>query len=88
VAKDDHVAWKRGFDFADLATSTPATPATSYLWFSMTKIITATAVMQLAERGILELDAPADEYFRGFKVVSQPTPITVRHLLEVALQVS
>ena len=47
----------------------------------MTKIVTATAVMRLAEGGNLDLDAPADEYFRGFKVVSQPTPVTVRHLL-------
>jgi CubicO group peptidase (beta-lactamase class C family) len=81
VVKGDRVVWERGFGFADLATSSPATPRTSYLWFSMTKIVTATAVMRLAEGGKLDLDAPADEYFRGFKVVSQPTPVTVRHLL-------
>jgi CubicO group peptidase (beta-lactamase class C family) len=81
VVKGDRVVWERGFGFADLATSSPATPRTSYLWFSMTKIVTATAVMHLAEDGKLDLDAPADEYFRGFKVVSQPTPVTVRHLL-------
>ena len=81
VVKDDHVVWERGFGFADLAASAPATPSTSYLWFSMTKIVTATAIMRLAERGDLDLDAPADEYFRGFKVVSQPIPVTVRHLL-------
>jgi CubicO group peptidase (beta-lactamase class C family) len=81
VVKDDRIVWARGFGIADLATSTPATPATSYLWFSMTKIATATAVMRLADRGQLDLDAPADEYFRAFKVVSQPAPVTVRHLL-------
>jgi CubicO group peptidase (beta-lactamase class C family) len=81
VAKDDRVVWERGFGFASIATSTPATPSTNYLWFSMTKIVTATAVMRLAEDGNLDLDAPADEYFRGFKVVSQPVPVTVRHLL-------
>jgi len=51
VVKRDRVVWERGVGFADLATSTPATPATSYLWFSMTKIVTATAVLQLAELG-------------------------------------
>jgi CubicO group peptidase (beta-lactamase class C family) len=81
VVKRDRVVWERGFGLADLATSTPATPATSYLWFSMTKIVTATAVLRLAEGGNLDLDAPADEYFRGFKVVSQPVPVTIRHLL-------
>jgi CubicO group peptidase (beta-lactamase class C family) len=47
----------------------------------MTKIVTATAVMRLAEGGKLDVDAPADEHFRGFKVVLQPVPVTVRHLL-------
>jgi CubicO group peptidase (beta-lactamase class C family) len=81
VVKGDRLVWSRGFGFADLATASPATPQTSYLWFSMTKIVTATAVVKLAEGGNLDLDAPADEYFRGFKVVSQPVPVTVRHLL-------
>lgn len=81
VVKEDRVVWARGFGFADLATSTPATPATTYLWFSMTKMVTATAVLQLAERGRLDLDAPVNQYFRGFGVVSQPVPVTVRHLL-------
>ena len=81
VVKDDRLVWARGFGFADLATSTPATPQTSYLWFSMTKTVTATAVVRLAEEGKLDLDAPADEYYRGLKVVSQPAPVTARHLL-------
>jgi Beta-lactamase len=81
VVKDDRLAWVKGFGVADLATGSPATPQTSYLWFSMTKIVTATAVLRLAESGKLDLDAPADEHFRGFKVVSQPMPVTVRHLL-------
>jgi CubicO group peptidase (beta-lactamase class C family) len=81
VVKGDRLVWTKGFGFADLATAIPATPRTSYLWFSMTKMVTATAVMRLAEGGELDLDAPADEYFRGLKVVSQPTPLSVRHLL-------
>src|SRR5215213_8620140 len=81
VVKGDRLVWAKGFGFADLASSTPATPRTSYLWFSMTKIVTATAVMRLAEGGNIDLDAPADEYYPGFKVVSQPVPVTVRHLL-------
>lgn len=81
VAKGSRVVWKRGFGFADLATSTPAGPATSYLWFSMTKIVTATAVLRLAESGDLDLDAPVSEYFASFSVVSHPVPVTVRNLL-------
>jgi len=81
VVKGDRLVWAKGFGVADLASGSPATPQTSYLWFSMTKIVTATAIVRLAEGGKLDLDAPADEYFRGFKIVSQPVPVTVRHLL-------
>jgi CubicO group peptidase (beta-lactamase class C family) len=81
VVKDDRVVWERGFGFANLAASTPATPRTIYMRFSITKIVTATAVLRLTEGGNLDLDAPVDGYFRGFKVVSQPVPVTVRHLL-------
>ena len=81
VVKSDGLVWARGFGFADLATLTPATPATSYLWFSMTKIVAATAALRLAERGNLDLDAPVTEYFTEFSAVSQPVPVTARHLL-------
>ena len=80
VVKGNRIVWEQGFGFADL-TSTLAKSSTIYLWFSMTKIVTATAVLRLAEGGNLDIDAPVDEYFRGFKVVSQAVPVTVRHLL-------
>jgi len=70
VVKDGRITWERGFGSADLATSTPATPSTIYLWFSMTKIVTATAILRLAEQGLIALDAPVDECFPDFKIVS------------------
>jgi CubicO group peptidase (beta-lactamase class C family) len=81
VVKGDRVVWEGASGFADLATSIPATPQTMYLWFSMTKIATATAVVKLAESGNLDLDAPVTDYFSGFSIVSQPRQVTVRHLL-------
>jgi CubicO group peptidase (beta-lactamase class C family) len=81
VVKRDRVVWERGFGFADLATSTPATPTTSYLWFSITKIVTATAVLRLVEGGNLDLEAPVTDYFTNFSIVSQPVQVTIRHLL-------
>jgi CubicO group peptidase (beta-lactamase class C family) len=81
VVKRDRVVWERGFGFADLATSTPATPTTSYLWFSITKIVTATAVLRLVESGNLDLEAPVTDYFTNFSIVSQPVQVTIRHLL-------
>ncbi len=53
VVKGDSLLYAKGFGVADLAAGSPATPRTSYLWFSMTKIVTATAVVRLAEGGKL-----------------------------------
>ena len=57
LVTEDGVVLSGAAGLADLATRAPARPDTVYLWFSMTKIVTATAVMQLAERGALDLDA-------------------------------
>jgi len=35
---------------ADIRTLRPVTAQTTFLWFSMTKVVTATAVMMLADR--------------------------------------
>jgi len=67
---------------ADLATRAPATPGTAWLWFSVTKLVTATAVMQLAEQGRVDLDRPVRAYVPPFAVESRwSREPTVRHLL-------
>jgi CubicO group peptidase (beta-lactamase class C family) len=66
----------------DLATRRPTTPDTVHLWFSMTKIVTATAVMQLVERGALRLDDRVDSFLPSFPVPRAGwPPVEVRHLL-------
>ena len=62
VVRRDRVLLSAGFGSADLAGDTRATVATSYLWFSMTKMVTATAALRLADEGHLDLDAPVGEY--------------------------
>jgi CubicO group peptidase (beta-lactamase class C family) len=67
---------------ADLATGRATSTATAHLWFSMTKIVTATAVMQLAERGGLKLDDPVGRFVEEFPKPRPGWPeIRVRHLL-------
>jgi CubicO group peptidase (beta-lactamase class C family) len=81
VVASEGVRWVRGFGVADLVSAAPAGARTPYLWFSMTKIVTATAVTRLAGIGTLDLDAPVTEYFPAFAVVAQSRPVTIRHLL-------
>ncbi len=67
---------------ADLALGKAAGPETAYLWFSMTKIVTATAVMQLSERGALELDDPVRQFLPEFPKPRAGWPeVRIRHLL-------
>jgi CubicO group peptidase (beta-lactamase class C family) len=58
----------------NLALGTPMSPDAACNWFSMTKIATATVAMILADRGVLDLDAPVSESLgdvwpRGFAEV-------------------
>src|SRR6476661_465902 len=46
------------FGHADLAEHRASTTGTRFLWFSMSKIVTATAALRLADEGRLDLDAP------------------------------
>lgn len=50
------------YGFADLVSRRPVCEDTSYLWFSLTKIATATAIRQLADAGNLDLSAPVTDY--------------------------
>ena len=57
---------------ADIGTLRPVTAQTTFLWFSMTKIVTATAAMMLADRGALDLDAPVIDTFPSCASCADP----------------
>ena len=79
IVRDRELRWSAGYGLADLENDVPATPLTVYRLASVAKPITATAVLQLAERGKLDLDAPIQRYVPGFP--EKPWPITARQLL-------
>jgi len=79
VATEGRLRWTRGFGLADVENGVPATADTMYRLASISKPITATAVMQLVERGRLDLDAPVRRYVPSFP--EKQWPITSRQLL-------
>jgi CubicO group peptidase (beta-lactamase class C family) len=79
IVSGDQLRYARGFGLADLENSVAAKPTTVYRLGSMSKTITATAVMQLAERGKLDLEAPVQKYCPAFP--EKPWPVTSRQLL-------
>lgn len=58
-----------GHGVANVASSTPVTEDTVFRIGSITKTFTAIAVMQLWERGLVDLEAPANAYLRAFELV-------------------
>ena len=71
--------WSAGFGMSDLEDFTPATSSTLYRLGSISKPITAVAILQLYERGNLDLDAPVQKYCPAFP--RKDSPITSRQLL-------
>ncbi|HEY8143854.1 MAG TPA: serine hydrolase [Kofleriaceae bacterium] len=84
VVHDQDLIWSGGYGWSDLAARTPATSSTLYRIGSVSKLFTATAVMQLRDAGKLALDDPVAKYLPEFQVknpFSGTPPVTVRHLL-------
>jgi len=85
IVKDGNVVYSNAFGYADGPGGIKAETVTVYHWWSMTKIPTAIAIMQLREQGKLDLDGAVTEYLPWFEVYypSETGPaITVRHLLQ------
>jgi serine beta-lactamase-like protein LACTB len=79
VVQDGELVWSAGFGMADLENFVPATPFTLFRLGSISKPITATAILQLSERGKLDLDAEVQKYCPAFP--KKEWPITTRELL-------
>ena len=82
IVEGDRIVHWRGFGCARPGGETP-TPQTPFFIGSLTKSITALAVMQLVEAGKVELDAPVQRYLPWFRVADPEASarMTVRHLL-------
>jgi CubicO group peptidase (beta-lactamase class C family) len=84
VVKDGELVYANGFGAADGPRDLKATKDTVYHWWSMTKIPTAVAVMQLHERGLLDIDDPISNYLPFFNVTykeSEQPKISIRQVL-------
>jgi len=84
IVYDQDLIWAKGYGFADLQQRVPAAPATVYRIGSISKLFTATAIMQLRDAGLLRLDDPVARYLPWFTLkhlFAQGPAITITHLL-------
>ena len=80
LVENDKITYARGFGFRDLERGLPATPSTLYGIGSITKSFTALSIMQLYEKGMLDLHDPVRKYL-PIKLVSSGEEVTIHHLL-------
>ena len=82
IVKDDQVVYNKGFGLANVASDRPMTPQSVSTQASISKSLTAMAVMQLVEQGKVDLDTPVTAYLPYFTMADpRYEEITVRMLL-------
>lgn len=79
VVQNGHVVMTEGYGLADIENNVQAGADTVYRIASLSKSITASAVMKLVQAGKIDLDAPIQKYRPAFP--PKPWPITARELI-------
>lgn len=88
IVRDGRLVYARGFGYADVASQEVTAPDDLFRIASVSKPLTAVAILRLVEEGRLSLDAPAFALLPditplpGATVDPRLASITVRHLLE------
>lgn len=87
IVQDDEVLFKKGFGHSNRESLTRVDNETMFRTGSISKLLTTTAIMQLEERGELDLDAPLTHYIPDFFIQTRPQldaiadSITIRDML-------
>jgi len=79
VALDGEIVWTEGFGWADLEDRMPVTPRSQFRLGSVSKTLTAAALVLLHERGRIDLDVPVQTYVPAYP--QKPWTVTTRQLM-------
>jgi CubicO group peptidase (beta-lactamase class C family) len=66
ISHENEVIYSEGFGYADLEKKVKATPTTPYRIASLTKPISSVIILQLVEKGLIELDKSIAEYIPNY----------------------
>ena len=84
VSQDGNILWEESFGMANVEKQIRATPHTLYHLGSLGKVYTATTIMILRERGLIDLDKPANDYLGKAKIEAYEgniNHVTLRRIL-------
>jgi len=79
VSSNGRIVYEKAFGLANVAMETRATPATVYAQGSVTKVLTAISALMLANKHLVDLDAPVQQYCPAFP--RKQDNVTLRQLL-------
>jgi CubicO group peptidase (beta-lactamase class C family) len=88
VVYDQDILWAKGMGFADREKNAAASPQTVYRCASITKLFTATMLMQLRDAGKVALDDPVSKYVPEFRIRSRFADSPLVTLLQLATHTS
>lgn len=88
IYRDHKMIYRHMNGTVDTDKKVPVSPDQRYLMFSMTKVITMTAVMQLVEQGELSLEDEVGKYLPAYKELSvkgedKKYPVLMKHLVSM-----
>ncbi len=84
VVKNQEMVWANAYGLADIENNIPVTTETLFTVASISKLFVATAIMQLYEEGLIDLNTDINDYL-DYDIINPNfpnDPITVRMLLE------
>jgi len=82
IVQGDEIIYLKGFGVTSLSNPSPVTPQTIFDLASISKSFTALGVLLLRDEGLIDLDAPVQQYLPDFQLDDpQVADITVRQLL-------
>lgn len=83
VTMNDRIIFSKGFGYADIDLKIPIDPGRTLMPMgSLTKNLTATAIMQLWEQGKVSMEQDVNSYLTSFQIpLYREQPITLHHLL-------
>ncbi len=83
--KDSKLHWAKGYGVADAETNRPVDPNTLFQAASISKPVTAMAVLRLAQEGKLSIDADVNSLLKSWRVpasdLTKDQPVTPRSLM-------
>ena len=68
IVHEGEIVYAKGFGVRDVQTQEPVTTRSLFHQASTSKVITATAIMQLVERGLICIDDPVVKYLPNFRL--------------------